>query len=133
MIRTKSVYSPIDRSKDGLRVLVTRFRGRFLSKNRYNVWMSSLGPSERLLRYGQSGRLTWEEFSRRYTAELFAKSPVDARNRLIKNHAQKLTLRLLNALAAHRRVTLMCHCDEDQMQCHRHVLRKLLLRRDLRA
>jgi uncharacterized protein YeaO (DUF488 family) len=133
MIRTKSVYSPIDRSKDGLRVLVTRFRGRFLSKNRYDVWMPSLGPSERLLRSGQSGRLTWGEFGRHYKAELFAKSPVDARNRLIKNHGQKFTLRLLNALAVHRPVTLMCHCDEDQMQCHRHVLRKLLLRRDLRA
>jgi hypothetical protein len=27
MIKTKSVYSPIARSKDGLRILATRFRG----------------------------------------------------------------------------------------------------------
>jgi len=34
VIRTKSVYSLIDRRNDGLRVLVTRFRGRGLPKNR---------------------------------------------------------------------------------------------------
>jgi hypothetical protein len=28
MIRTKSVYSPIDRQRDGLRILTTRIRGR---------------------------------------------------------------------------------------------------------
>jgi len=28
MIRTKSVFSPIDRKKDGLRIQATRFRGR---------------------------------------------------------------------------------------------------------
>jgi len=37
VIRTKSVYSPIDRRRDGLRVLVTRFRGRGLPKNRYDM------------------------------------------------------------------------------------------------
>jgi hypothetical protein len=28
-------------------------------------------------------------------------------------------------------VTLMCHCSEDQRQCHRHVLQEVLRRRDL--
>jgi uncharacterized protein YeaO (DUF488 family) len=30
-------------------------------------------------------------------------------------------------LARRGRVTLMCHFAEDQLQCHRHVLRRLLL------
>src|SRR5579863_3241361 len=46
MIKTKSVYSPINHQRDGLRVLVTRFRGRGLPKNKYDVWMPNLGPSE---------------------------------------------------------------------------------------
>jgi len=50
MIRTKSVYSPIERQTDGLRVLATRLRGRGLPKERYDVWMANLGPSEKLLR-----------------------------------------------------------------------------------
>jgi uncharacterized protein YeaO (DUF488 family) len=49
MIRTKSVISPIDRKKDGLRILATRIRGRGLKKTRYDEWMANLGPSERLL------------------------------------------------------------------------------------
>jgi uncharacterized protein YeaO (DUF488 family) len=38
MIRTKSVNSAIDRKKDGLRILVTRIRGRGLRKSRYHEW-----------------------------------------------------------------------------------------------
>ncbi len=56
MIRTKSVWSPIDQKKDGLRVLAARFRGRGLPAGRYDVWMPSLGPSETLLRRLQAGR-----------------------------------------------------------------------------
>src|SRR5579862_9036144 len=30
-------------------------------------------------------------------------------------------------LARRGRVTLLCHCDEDQRRCHRHLLRSLIL------
>ena len=63
MLRTKSVSSPIDRG-DGLRILATRYRGRGMSSRRYDVWMPSLGPSERLLKSVQDGRITWAEFLR---------------------------------------------------------------------
>jgi uncharacterized protein YeaO (DUF488 family) len=126
MLRTKSVWSPIDRSGDGLRILATRFRGRGMPTNRYDVWMPSLGPSERLLRDGQSGRITWAQFLREYRRELFMDGPVDSRSRTIKNHGQKFTLRLIKRLARRGRVTLMCHCAEDQPQCHRHELRRLI-------
>ena len=56
MLRTKSVWTPINRKTDGLRILVTRFRGRGLPGSRYDVWMPSLGPSERLLGAGQGRR-----------------------------------------------------------------------------
>jgi uncharacterized protein YeaO (DUF488 family) len=73
MLRTKSVWSPIDRKKDGLRILATRFRGRGMGTTRYDAWMASLGPSERLLR--SYDRLSWREFSRRYVEELFLDGP----------------------------------------------------------
>jgi hypothetical protein len=56
MLSTKSVYSPIDRKNDGLRILVTRIRGRGLKKNRYHEWMANLGPSERLLGLSSGSR-----------------------------------------------------------------------------
>jgi uncharacterized protein YeaO (DUF488 family) len=126
MVRTKSVWSPIDRKSDGIRILATRFRGRGMSTSRYDVWMPSLAPSERLLRNGQAGRITWARFLRDYRRELFMDGPVDSRSRTIKNHGQKFTLRLIKQLARRGRVTLMCHCPEDQRQCHRHELRNVI-------
>jgi len=58
MLRTKSVWSPIDRKHDGLRILATRFRGRALPASRHDVWMANLGPSERPLAAGSGGSLT---------------------------------------------------------------------------
>lgn len=124
--RSKSVYSPITPRTDGLRILATRFRGRGLPSDRYDVWMANLGPSERLLHQAQSDAITWAEFARRYRKELFEDTGVDGRNKTIKNHGQKFTLRLLQELSKRGPVTLMCHCDEDQQQCHRYVLKEIL-------
>lgn len=121
MIRTKSVYSPIDRKRDGLRILATRFLGRYMPVNRYDVWMANLAPSD-----AQGSVVSWTQFSRKYRRELRELGSVDKRNRVIKNHGQKFTLRLLQKVGRFQNVTLMCHCDEDQQQCHRHLLKKVL-------
>jgi len=126
MLKTKSVWSPIDRKADGLRILATRFRGRGMPADRYDVWMPSLGPSEDLLRSVQSGRSTWASFARAYRAELFLDGEIDSRSATIKNHGQKYTLRLIKELADRGHVTLLCHCAEDQRQCHRHLLKDVL-------
>ena len=126
MIKTKSVFSPIEPSKDGLRILATRFRGRGMPTSRYDVWMANLGPSEALLRAVQTGKITWAEFGRRYRKELFEGGTIDRRNRTIKNHGQKFTLRLLQKLAKRGTVTVMCHCAGGEPHCHRHILRRIL-------
>jgi uncharacterized protein YeaO (DUF488 family) len=128
MIKTKSVWSPIDRKSDGLRILATRFRGRGLPTNRYDVWMASLGPSEQLLKKWLSGRLAWPEFAREYRVELFLEGRIDSRCMTIKNHGQKFTLRLIKQLARKGTVTLLCHCGAEQVKCHRHLLQKMLSR-----
>lgn len=129
MIRTKCVYSPIEPRKDGLRILATRFRGRGLSTSRYDVWMANLGPSEKLLKHFLAGKTDWGTFSRRYRKELLEGGGVDRQNALIKNHGQKFTLRLLQVLGRRSTITVMCHCAEDQLHCHRHLLRKILQRK----
>src|SRR5262245_9387755 len=126
MIKTKSVHSPIER-EDGLRILAARLRGRGLPASRYDVWMANLGPSEGLLRDFLAKRVSWAEFSRRYRKELMESGGVDVRNRTIKNHGQKFTLRLLQTLGREGNITLMCHCAEDEPHCHRHLLQKVLM------
>jgi uncharacterized protein YeaO (DUF488 family) len=127
MIKTRSVWSP-PKKDDGLRILATRFRGRGLPATRYDVWMPSLGPSERLLRSVLSGEIDWKTFAKRYREELFLDGPIDARSDTIKNHGQKSTLRLLKALGEKQHVTVMCHCDEDATECHRFLLQKEIVR-----
>ena len=128
-LRTKSVYSDIEPTQDGLRILTTRYRGRGMSADRYDVWMANLGPSEALLKRWQSSAITWGQYVRLYRAQLFEDPPLDQENPLIKNHGQKFTLRLLKNLASRQTVTLMCHCLEEEPHCHRHVLQKLILRK----
>jgi uncharacterized protein YeaO (DUF488 family) len=125
-LRTKSVATPIEPRRDGLRILVTRFRGRGLASDRYDVWMANLGPSEELLRGFLSGAIAWPQYKRRYEAELFAASEIDARSRTIKNRGQKFTLRLIKELARRGPVSLLCHCAEDEQHCHRHLLRRMI-------
>jgi len=126
VIKTKSVSSAIEPRKDGLRILVARFRGRGVPASRYHVWMANLGPSEKLLREFQSGKIGWSEFSRRYLEELRESGTIDRRNATIKNHGQKFTLRLLQTLGRRTTVTRLCHCAEDAAHCHRHLLRRVL-------
>lgn len=89
--------------------------------------MANLGPSQTLLKAFQSRRITWADFARRYRRELFDSSvDFDKANKLIKNHGQKFTLRLLQKLGRRGNVTLMCHCDENVTHCHRYILAKML-------
>jgi uncharacterized protein YeaO (DUF488 family) len=127
VLKTRSVWSA-PKKDDGLRILVTRFRGRGLPASRYDVWMPSLGPSEALLKAVLAGKIDWKTFATRYRDELYLDGPIDARSETIKNHGQKSTLRLLKALSAKQHVTLMCHCDEEATQCHRFLLMKEVLR-----
>jgi uncharacterized protein YeaO (DUF488 family) len=96
--------------------------------SRYDVWMANLGPSEKLLRDVLGDRITWAEFGRRYRKELYEGGTLDQKNKTIKNHGQKFTLRLLQELAKRGTITLLCHCAEDEVHCHRHLLRKILER-----
>jgi uncharacterized protein YeaO (DUF488 family) len=125
MLTTKSVHSQKSFS-DGLRILAARLRGRGLLATAYDVWMPNLGPSELLLNDFRAKKITWAEFSRRYARQIRENPPLDRENRVIKNHGQKFTLRLLRHLAEKQTVTLMCHCGEDEKHCHRHLLKRLI-------
>jgi len=125
MLKTKSIGTKIEKS-DGLRILVSRFRGHGVSTSRYDVWMANLGPSEKLLRSFLKDKSHWDKFSRAYRMELFDSGSADRKNKTIKNLGQKFTLRLLQKLANQQMVTLLCHCPEEEKHCHRHVLLKVL-------
>jgi len=127
MFKTKSVHSRIE-PEDGLRILAARGRGRGLGAERFDVWMANLGPSEELRENFVAGKISWADFSRRYLKELHESAQIDRRNKRIRNHGQKFTLRLLQHLAKKQTITLLCHCAEEEQHCHRHLLKAALER-----
>jgi uncharacterized protein YeaO (DUF488 family) len=122
MILQKAVSDSIEPEKDGLRILVSRFRGRGRDQDRYDVWMASLAPSEQLIHDLKEREIDWTGFSRRYRDEIFCGGEVDDRNSSVKNHGQKFTLRLLREMGARQNVTLLCHCCIESPECHRLML-----------
>jgi uncharacterized protein YeaO (DUF488 family) len=72
-IQTKRVYDKPDRT-DGRRILIDRLWPRGLSKAaaRIDFWARSLAPSTKLRRWYGHEPKKWQEFRRRYFAELDA-------------------------------------------------------------
>lgn len=93
MIRVKRIYEPSEDS-DGFRVLVDRLWPRGLKRERAKIdlWLRELGPSNELRRWFQHDPEKWQEFKRRYTAELESrKSLMDQ----LHERARKQTVTLL--------------------------------------
>lgn len=70
-IRLKRAYLP-PAPEDGLRVLVDRLWPRGISKSDAKIdrWMKELAPSSELRRWFGHDPSRWDEFRRRYEAEL---------------------------------------------------------------
>ena len=70
-IRTKRVYEPAARG-DGKRVLVDRLWPRGLKKGeaQIDIWLRAVAPSDELRRWFGHDAARWDEFRRRYFAEL---------------------------------------------------------------
>jgi len=70
-VRLKRAYEPADES-DGYRVLVDRLwpRGVSKAKAHLDLWMKDIAPSTELRRWFGHDPARWDEFERRYRAEL---------------------------------------------------------------
>jgi uncharacterized protein YeaO (DUF488 family) len=73
-IRIKRVYDPPE-PEDGKRYLVDRLWPRGVKKEALKLdgWLKDVAPSDELRRWFGHDPSRWEEFQRRYTAELKAK------------------------------------------------------------
>jgi uncharacterized protein YeaO (DUF488 family) len=71
MIKVKRSYQPAA-AEDGFRVLVERLWPRGMSKAEValNLWLKEVAPSPALRKWFGHDPLKWEEFCRRYGAEL---------------------------------------------------------------
>src|SRR4051812_17649847 len=70
-IRLKRVYEPPSQ-EDGLRILVERLWPRGISKGEaaIDLWLKGIAPSTELRKWFRHEPAKWDEFRRRYRAEL---------------------------------------------------------------
>jgi uncharacterized protein YeaO (DUF488 family) len=71
MIRVRRIYDPVAKD-DGTRLLVDRLWPRGLKKEslRIETWLKDVAPSDALRRWFGHEASRWQEFRRRYFAEL---------------------------------------------------------------
>ena len=89
-------------------------RAEFARQDWYDVWFPNLSPSPETLKQGQEAATPaqWAAFIKRYRKEMA--SPENS-------HA----LALLATLSRQSNFSVGCYC-EDEVRCHRSVLRELL-------
>lgn len=71
MLKVKRVYEAFERS-DGIRFLVERLWPRGVKKEKLimDAWLKDVAPSDSLRRWFGHDPLKWNEFQKRYSAEL---------------------------------------------------------------
>jgi uncharacterized protein YeaO (DUF488 family) len=112
MVETKCLYDPCE-SSDGDRILVTRYWPRGISRDRLAItdWLQNLAPSKELLWDWKKHKITWQEYTLRYHEEMRDQQAV------IKDLADR---------ARNGTITLLCFEREDDLCCHRHLLKELI-------
>ncbi len=116
MVAIKRVYDP-PRPTDGTRILVDRLWPRGIKKENARVekWLRELGPSDQLRKFFGHDPARWQEFRKRYMAELKRTQP-------------KLLLNELEKLARAGTLTLV-YSAKDPEHNQAVVLKELLERR----
>jgi uncharacterized protein YeaO (DUF488 family) len=112
-LETKRVYDE-PTPDEGTRILVMRLWPRGIRKSRVDAWYRELAPVLPLMRAFRSGKMTWSEYRRRYTAGL------------ARPDAQEY-LEAIEKLMKKGRVTIFCSC-QDERRCHRGLLKSYLRR-----
>lgn len=92
-------------------------KSEFASRNYYDVWLPTLSPSPATVKLGQRATTDrqWAAFMKKYRAEM-------------EKPEASATLNVLAALSHNAAFSVGCYC-EDELRCHRSVLRELLRER----
>src|SRR4051794_13070240 len=139
-IKTKSLKEPTDKSEDGLRILISRFRPRYLPKDKENwdLWCKELAPSRVLWKeYVKDKKIDWTEYSRLYIEEIKDNPKaiqllqilaffVNERNNRNKPQVQlqQEQQKIYDLIQKHDAVTLLCHCKDEKF-CHRSIVKDI--------
>ena len=95
MIKVKRVYDPIEKD-DGVRILVDRIWPRGIKKDKIDIWLKDIAPSNELRKWYNHDLNKWEEFKRTYFDELDKNPKINELLQLIGKMKILLCFMLLN-------------------------------------
>ena len=84
VIKIKRVYDPVEKD-DGVRVLVDRLWPRGVKKDKVDVWLRDIAPSDELRKWFNHDPSKWEEFKRKYFEELERNPKVEVLLQIIRS------------------------------------------------
>ena len=90
MIKVKRVYDPIEKD-DGVRILVDRIWPRGIKKDKIDIWLKDISPSNELRKWYNHDLNKWEEFKRIYFDELDKNPKINELLQLIRKN-ENITL-----------------------------------------
>ena len=112
-------------SSDGFRILITRFRPRYVKKGNENwdACLRELAPSRQLwYDYFKSNTIDWKQYRERFIEEM------------MENSKSTELIRWLSKFEDNnndKNITLICFCDNEK-NCHRSIVKELALNYYLR-
>ena len=123
-IMLKSLRQP--ESSDGFRILITRFRPRYIKKENENwdAWYRELAPSRQLwCDYFKSNKIDWNQYRERFIEEM-------------RDNPKSIELihwlsKFENHNNNNKNTTLICFC-ENEKNCHRSIVKEIALNYYLR-
>ena len=106
-------------SFDGFRILITRFRPRYIKKENENwdAWYRELAPSRQLWHdYFKSNKIDWNQYRERFIEEI------------IDNPKSIELIHWLSKFENNNNnnITLICFC-ENERKCHRSIVKEMVL------
>ena len=114
-IKLKSLRQPRD-SSDGLRILITRFRPRYVKKGNetWDAWYRELAPSRQLwYDYFKTNKIDWNQYRERF---------------IVQMRDNPKSTELIHWLSRfeniNNNITLICFC-ENEKSCHRSIVKDL--------
>ncbi|HEY7572554.1 MAG TPA: DUF488 family protein [Nitrososphaeraceae archaeon] len=117
--KVKSLKDRIEANSNGHRILIARYRPRYLSKSNENwtEWWRELAASKTLHKdYMKEKKIDWTEYKRRFLIEM---KSVDSQKRIHE---------LTQFVNDGKDITFLCHCDTvvSGNHCHRYLIRDLV-------
>jgi uncharacterized protein YeaO (DUF488 family) len=98
LIKTKSVYDPVDLESDEFRILIMRKWPREIGYKKYSIhkWSKELGPSRQLLDKWDRSEIAWGDYVTQYSADQ------------LWSVAAEIETESIAKMSIHKTVTLLC-------------------------